>query len=69
MTELSRRKQLLQQYKESGPETGVYRIVNSRNQKVLIGSSMNLASVRNKLTFAQATGTPGALDHRLAADV
>ncbi len=65
----SRRKQLQQQYKESRPEAGVYRIVNSRNQKLLLGSTPNLASLRNKLAFAKATGSPGALDHRLAKDL
>ena len=30
---------------------------------------MDLAAARNRLDFAKATRTPGALDHRVAADV
>lgn len=65
----SRRKELQQQYRETRPEAGVYRIVNTATGRVLIGSSPNLAGVRNKLAFAQQTNTPSALDYRLADDV
>ena len=56
------------QYRETRPEAGVYRIVNRRNNRVLLGSTPNLATVRNKLQFAKSTNTPSALDHRLLED-
>jgi hypothetical protein len=69
MTEQSRRKELLAQYKETHTEAGVYRIVNRRNNKALLGSSPNLPSVRNKLGVALSTNSPGALDWRLHKDI
>jgi len=64
----ARRRELQDRYRQSGPEAGVYRIVNRRTGKVLLGSSINLASVRAKLDFARSTGLISALDHRLHAD-
>jgi hypothetical protein len=63
-----RRKELLAEYKQRPPEAGVYRILNTRTGKMLLGSARNLASVQGKLEFARNTNTPGALDHRLGAD-
>jgi hypothetical protein len=68
MTDGARRKELRAQYKQTHPQAGVYRIVNRRNGKVLLGSSPNLPSVRSKLEFAGSTGMLGALDHRLVSD-
>lgn len=68
MHERARRKELSNDYKQSGPEAGVYRIVNLRTNRSLLGSTRNLASVRGKLEFARATNTPSALDRRLAED-
>jgi hypothetical protein len=68
MSEQARRKELQAQYKQTHPEAGVYRIVNSQNNKVLLGSSPNLTSIRSKLEFAKATNMPGALDQRLSKD-
>ena len=64
-----RRKQLQQLYRQQPPEAGVYRIVNQRTGRALLGSSLNLPSVRGKLDFARRTGTSSALDHRLARDI
>jgi len=47
----------------------VYAFRNTRNGKVLIGSALNLASMRNKLEFARSTNSPGALDLRLRKDI
>ena len=72
MTDKERRKALQAQYKQSHPEAGVYRIVNTRNNKALLGSAANLASIRNRLAFAQSTGSttmPGALDPPLRDDI
>jgi hypothetical protein len=69
MNEKSRRRELSASYKQNHPEAGVYRIVNARNGKVLLGSAANLASMRNKLEFARSTNTPSALDRKLRDDV
>lgn len=62
------RRERVAQYKQTHPEAGVYRIVNRKTEKSLLGSSPKLASIRNKLAFAQSTNTPSVLDHRLAKD-
>ena len=69
VTDKERHKALQAQYKQAHPEAGVYRVVNTRTGKSLLGSSTNLASVRNRLAFAKSTNMPGALDHRLREDV
>jgi hypothetical protein len=69
MTAHDRRKELLARYKQSGPEAGVYCIRNNATGKTLLGSALNLASVRNKLAFAKSTRTASALDWRLLDDV
>jgi len=69
MNEQARRKELRAQYKQTHPEAGVYRILNSRNNKALLGSTPNLASIRNRLEFAKSTNMPGALDLRLSKDI
>lgn len=69
MSEQSRRKELRDRYEQRRPEAGVYRIVNRRNNKALLGSSPDLTSVRNKLEFARATNSPSALDYRLKDDI
>ena len=61
MTDNARRKELISQYKQSGPAAGVYRILNRRTNKALLGSTANLGSVRGKLDFARATNNVGAL--------
>src|SRR5438105_470510 len=67
MSDKARRKDLLNQYRRSGPEAAVYRIVNTRSGKALLGSTPNLGSVRGKLDFARATGSASVLDRRLHA--
>lgn len=69
MSEQNRRKELVRQYQQTPPEAGVYRIINSQNNKVLLGSTTNLASLRNKLAFTRSTNLPGALDLRLSKDI
>ena len=64
----ARRKQLVEEYRQSGPAAGVYRFVNTRAGKALLGSTLNLGSMRGKLDFARATQSPSALDRRLHAD-
>ena len=62
------RKELLAEFKRRRPAAGVYRIVNVRTGKGLLGSSANLPGVRNRLEFAKTTGSAAALDHRLRED-
>ena len=69
MDDKTRRKELLTHYKQTHPEAGVYRIVNIRTNKALLGSTPNLASIRNRLDFARSTNARGGLDYRLRADI
>lgn len=64
-----RRKALRAHYKHAHPDAGVYRIRNDRNNRILLGSSPNLASIRNKLEFARSTNTASVLDRRLSNDL
>ncbi len=49
-------------------EAGVYLLRNQATGKVLIGSSRELASVRNKIEFARMSRSASVLDPRMAAD-
>ncbi len=69
MSDRNRRKELTSEYKQSRREAGVYRIVNTTTGKALLGSSLNLDSVRNKMAFARQTNSPGTLGYQLKADV
>lgn len=42
------KKELKSRYKELKPAAGVYRITNTRNQKIFIGSSLNLKTMNGK---------------------
>jgi hypothetical protein len=48
---------------------GVFRIVNGKTRRILLGSSTNLPAVGNKLAFAKSTNLPGALDQQIRRDV
>ena len=69
MTSLDRRKELRAQYEQRAREAGVYALRNRVTGRILISSSPDLGSVRNKLEFARATNSPSALDGRLTAEV
>lgn len=64
----SRRKELREQYAQTRPEAAVYRILNTKNGRYLLGSTLNLASLRNRVDFARSTNAATALDHRLSKD-
>jgi hypothetical protein len=68
MTEKARRKELVDEYKQNPAEAGVFRIVNTRNNRVLVGSTLNLASMESKMRFARSTGSTSALHLRLKDD-
>jgi hypothetical protein len=69
MDQKSRRKQLVTEYKQTQPEAGVYRIVNSQNGRILLGSSPNLPSVRGKMEFARSTNAATIFGYKMAPDV
>ena len=68
MNDRSQRKALRDAYRQAPPEAGVYLVHNSAAGKALLGSTVNLASLHNKLEFARATNTWSVLDHRLRGD-
>jgi hypothetical protein len=69
MDQKARRKQLVSEYKQARPEAGVYRIVNSQNGKVLLGSSPNLPSVQSKMEFARTTNAATIFGYKMAPDI
>jgi hypothetical protein len=69
LSDKARRKELSEQFQQAAPEAGVYRIVNQRTGRLLLGSSANLAGLRNRFEFARSTGSAAALDHRLRDDI
>jgi hypothetical protein len=64
----ARRRELRDSYHDARREAGVYLIRNERTGRVLVGTSPDLTALRNRFQFAQATGSIGGLDGRLAAD-
>jgi hypothetical protein len=69
VTDKARRRELKEQARQNPPEAGVYRIVNKKAGTYLLGSAVNLDSMRSKLAFARSTGSPSALDLRLKAEI
>ena len=69
MDEKPTRKELAADYKAARPDAGVFRILNGVSGRSLLGTTQNLASARNKFSFAVSTDSPAALDYRLKADV
>ena len=69
MDSKSRRKQLVDEYKQNRPEAGVYRVVNRESGKMLLESSANLASVHAKLEFGRKTGSAGVFGYKIAPDI
>jgi hypothetical protein len=69
VTDKTRRKELKEQARQNPPEAGVYRIVNKKAGTYLLGSAVNLESMRSKFAFARSTGSPSALDLRLKPEI
>ena len=69
MADKARRKALAEQFQQAPPAAGVYRIINQRTGRLLLGSTANLAGIRNRFEFARASSSAAALDHRLREDV
>jgi hypothetical protein len=68
MDQKSRRRELVDEYKRTGPEAGVYRLTNSETGKAFVSSTLNLGSMRGKLDFGRATGSVTVLDRKLHED-
>ena len=69
MDEKPTRRELAAEYKSARRDAGVFRILNGVSGRSLIGTTQNLASARNKFSFAVSTDSPAALDYRLKSDV
>jgi len=69
VTSADRRRDLRAQYEQRPREAGVYALRNTVTGRILVASTPDLGSVRNRLAFARATNAPSALDGRLTAEV
>jgi hypothetical protein len=69
MIDSTRRKELKSSYQQTRQQAGVYRITNSATGRVLLISTTNLASAKNRLDFAISQKMAGALDQRLKKEV
>ncbi len=67
-TSSDRRRELRAEYDERATQAGVYLLRNTVTDRVFVGSSPDLRSVRNRLEFGQATGSAGVLDLRMRPD-
>jgi hypothetical protein len=65
----ARRKELLAEYKESRPGAGVYRILNTKTHRNLLGATPDLRAMQNRFDFAKSMKSASGLDGRLAADI
>jgi hypothetical protein len=68
VTSKDRRGELRATYEQRPREAGVYVLRNTVTGRILIASSVDLASIRNRLEFGQSTDSTGVLDRRLVAD-
>ncbi len=68
MTDRDGRREHGEVYRLRITEAGVYMLRNQATGKILIDSSRDLASVRNKIDFGRSTGSASVLDQRMAAD-
>jgi hypothetical protein len=68
VTSRERRDELRSTYEQRPREAGVYVLRNTVTGRILVASSADLASVRNRLEFGQSTDSTGVLDRRLVAD-
>ncbi|MBO0720092.1 MAG: GIY-YIG nuclease family protein [Blastocatellia bacterium] len=52
----NKKKELIREYKQNHPPMGVFQIYNLANQKVLIGSGLNLPGILNRHRFQLTAG-------------
>jgi hypothetical protein len=63
-----RRREFTDSYEQTTRRAGVYGIRNRDNGRMLLATSRDLDSMRNRFDFGVVTGSVSALDGRLAAD-
>lgn len=62
------RRKLRATYEQAPRRAGVYLLRNTVTGRILVGSSPDLRSVRNRLDFGQQTESTGVLDRRMVVD-
>ena len=68
MTSREQRDDLRATYEQRPRQAAVYALRNTATGRVLIASTPDLASLRNRLDFGVQTNSTGVLDRRLVAD-
>jgi len=68
MTSREQRDTLRATYEQRPKEAAVYALRNSVTGRMLIASTTDLASLRNRLDFGRSTNSTGVLDRRLVSD-
>ncbi|WP_239256235.1 GIY-YIG nuclease family protein [Listeria ilorinensis] len=56
MTDREARKEKIKAYKEKTPDAGVYQFISTQSGEKLLGATMNLAGIQNKLAFGYKIG-------------
>ncbi|WP_099223626.1 GIY-YIG nuclease family protein [Listeria costaricensis] len=56
MTDRETRKEKIRAYKEKAPDAGVYQFISTQSGKKLLGATMNLEGIKNKLAFGYKIG-------------
>jgi hypothetical protein len=68
VTSRERRDELRTEYEQRPRRAGVYTLRNTVSGRVVIASTPDIESVRNRLEFGQTTNSTGVLDRRLVDD-
>lgn len=69
MHDSQRRRMLRDEHRQREREAAVYVIGVDGSDVSVLGSTRDLAALRNRIAFARATGSAGALDQRLRSAV
>jgi len=69
MNDKASRKKLIEQYRQSRPDAGVYRIVNRITGRWYLGSDTDINTMAGKMDFARNTGMYGILPGNLQHDI
>lgn len=69
MPDKARRREIAAAYRQVTPDAGVYRLRCADSSRLLLGSTVDLRSAANKLSWAKTTSSPGVLGWRFAAAV
>lgn len=69
MTDKAKRRELRAGYQAADRGAGVYLVRVPGASRSLLATTNDLAALHNRLSFAQSTGSPNALDLRMRADL